>query len=30
MKMMEKLGISAIPELEFDDGDTVYKFNQLY
>lgn len=28
--MMEKLNISSIPELEFEDEDTVYKFGDLY
>jgi serine/threonine protein kinase len=29
--MMEKLNVSAIPDLEFDDGeDIVYKFSDLY
>ena len=27
---MEKLKISAIPDLEFDSGDIIYKFNDLY
>jgi hypothetical protein len=30
IKMMQKLHIEAIPDLEFDTGDHVYKFNDLY